>query len=91
MGAELITRNTLITQAGGSFMEFILGCNDWASNAGADMWRDFDVECIDKDVKILSENGVNYVRVRIWNDPYDKNGYGYGGGICDIDNAVEIG
>ena len=63
MGAELITRNTLITQAGGSFMEFILGCNYWASNAGADMWRDFDVECIDKDVKILSENGVKYMRV----------------------------
>ena len=44
-------------------MEFILGCNYWASNAGADMWRDFDIECIDKDVKILSENGVKYMRV----------------------------
>ena len=25
-------------------MDFILGCNDWASNAGADVWRDFDIE-----------------------------------------------
>ena len=44
-------------------MEFILGCNYWASNAGADMWRDFDIKCIDKDLKILSENGIKYMRV----------------------------
>lgn len=24
--------------------------------------------------KILSDNGVNYVRVRVWNNPYDENG-----------------
>ncbi len=39
----------------------------------------------------LSEAGVNYIRVRIWNDPFDANGNGYGGGNCDIDNAIEIG
>lgn len=41
--------------------------------------------------QILAENGINYIRVRVWNDPYDKNGNGYGGGNCDIANAVEIG
>ncbi len=46
----------------------------------------------EKDVyTILNENGINYVRVRIWNDPFDSEGRGYGGGNCDIDNAVEIG
>lgn len=46
----------------------------------------------EKDVyTILAENGLNYVRVRIWNDPFDKNGNGYGGGNCDIDNAVKVG
>ena len=35
-------------------------------------------------LKILSDNGVNYIRVRIWNDPYDKNGKGYGGGNNDL-------
>ena len=39
----------------------------------------------------LAEAGVNYIRVRIWNDPYDENGNGYGGGNCDIETAVEIG
>ena len=52
----------------------------------------YDHEGNEKDVyEILSENGINYIRVRVWNDPYDANGNGYGGGNCDIDNAVEIG
>lgn len=41
--------------------------------------------------KTLSENGINYIRVRVWNDPFDENGHGYGGGNCTIDTAVEIG
>ena len=39
----------------------------------------------------LAENGVNMVRVRVWNDPYDANGNGYGGGNCDTANAIAIG
>ena len=54
--------------------------------------RYYDFDGTEKDVyQILSENGINYIRVRVWNDPYDKNGNGYGGGNCDIENAVEIG
>ena len=41
--------------------------------------------------KTMSENGVNTIRVRVWNDPYDADGNGFGGGNCDIDCAVEIG
>ena len=41
--------------------------------------------------KTLAENGFNYIRVRVWNDPYDENGNGYGGGNCDIQNALAIG
>ena len=52
----------------------------------------YDFDGTEKDVyEILANSGVNYIRVRIWNDPYDKNGNGYGGGNCDIDNAIEIG
>ena len=39
----------------------------------------------------LAKSGVNYIRVRIWNDPYDKDGNGYGGGNCDIETACIIG
>ena len=41
--------------------------------------------------RILSENGVNYIRVRVWNNPYDASGNGYGGGNNDAAKAAEIG
>jgi len=41
--------------------------------------------------KTLSKAGVNYIRVRVWNDPYDANGNGYGGGNNDLDTAIAIG
>lgn len=39
----------------------------------------------------LAESGVNYIRLRVWNDPYDENGNGYGGGNNDVETAVELG
>jgi len=39
----------------------------------------------------LHEAGVNYIRVRVWNNPYDSNGKGYGGGDNDVAKAIEIG
>jgi len=39
----------------------------------------------------LAEHGLNYIRVRVWNHPYDADGHGYGGGNCDLKNALEIG
>nr|WP_308160523.1 MULTISPECIES: arabinogalactan endo-beta-1,4-galactanase [unclassified Bacillus (in: firmicutes)] len=41
--------------------------------------------------KTLHEAGVNYIRVRVWNNPYDSNGNGYGGGDNDLAKAIEIG
>ena len=39
----------------------------------------------------LAENGVNSIRVRVWNDPYDADGHGFGGGNNDVQTAIEIG
>lgn len=41
--------------------------------------------------KVLADAGLNYIRVRVWNDPYDENGKGYGGGNNDAAKAAEIG
>lgn len=41
--------------------------------------------------KLLKESGVNWVRIRVWNDPYDANGNGYGAGNNDIEKAVKMG
>ena len=56
-------------------------------------YYDFDGNELD-DVgffKLLYDNGINSVRIRVWNDPYDASGKGYGGGNCDIDRAVTMG
>lgn len=39
----------------------------------------------------LAQSGVNYIRLRVWNDPYDENGNGYGGGNNDVPTAIELG
>ncbi len=43
-------------------MSFLLGCNYWASNAGADMWRFFDKDTVRKDLRTLSSYGVTHIR-----------------------------
>ena len=73
--------------------DFILGMD--ASSvpsleAGGVQFYDFDGT--EKDVfAILAENGINYIRVRVWVDPFDGSGRGYGGGNCNLDTAVAIG
>ena len=56
-------------------------------------YRDFEGNQLDESgfFKLLAECGVNAVRVRIWNDPKDKDGNSYGGGHNDMDTAVAIG
>lgn len=39
----------------------------------------------------LAQAGVNYIRLRVWNDPYDENGNGYGGGNNDLATAIALG
>ncbi len=73
--------------------DFILGMDASsviAEEASGVRYYNFDGE--EQDVfKTLAESGVNYIRVRIWNDPYDADGNGFGGGNCDLDNAIAIG
>ena len=89
-----VTSDTLhVEQVENLSDDFILGMDAScvpALEAGGVVYYDHDGT--EKDVyQILSENGINYIRVRVWNDPYDEAGNGYGGGNCDIENALEIG
>ena len=61
-----------------------------AEEASGVKYYDFDGNETDL-FRLLAENGINYIRVRIWNDPYDDEGNGFGGGNCDIRTAAEIG
>ncbi len=62
------------------------------TNSGV-VFKDFNGNELDDSgfFTLLKDSGINYIRVRVWNDPYDENGNGYGGGNCDIDVAAKIG
>lgn len=44
-------------------MDYMLGVNFWGSKAGTEMWADWDEKSIDDDLKLLSNYGVEYLRV----------------------------
>ena len=61
-----------------------------AEEAGGAVYYGFDGR--EQDVfQTLAEAGVDHIRLRIWNDPFDALGRGYGGGNCDPDTAVALG
>lgn len=41
-------------------------------------------------LEILARYGINYVRLRLWNDPFDKSGEDYGGGVCDLNTVLTL-
>lgn len=56
-------------------------------------FKDFDGKLLDRQgfFDFLAGQGVNYIRLRVWNDPYDADGNGYGGGNNDLAAAKEMG
>ena len=54
--------------------------------------RYYDFEGVEQDVFLtMAQSGINTIRVRIWNDPFDENGNGFGGGNNDLKTAIQIG
>ncbi len=92
---------TISDKASGIFVEavenmsdnFILGCDVSsmiAEEKSGVVYYNEDGE--EQDLLLtLAENGVNTIRIRVWNDPYDSKGNGYGGGNNDVATAIEIG
>ena len=44
-------------------MDFIMGCNYWASHAGTEMWRKWDEAIVREDLKKLAAHGATWLRV----------------------------
>jgi endo-1,4-beta-mannosidase len=66
-----LSQDNILTRQGG----FAVGCNYWASHAGTHMWRDWKPEVVEKDFRLLSENGIKVLRVfPLWPDfqPIDQ-------------------
>ncbi|MCR5671032.1 MAG: glycosyl hydrolase 53 family protein [Butyrivibrio sp.] len=54
--------------------------------------RYYDFDGNEQDVfTTFAEAGINYIRLRVWNDPFDADGNGYGGGNNDLATAIELG
>ena len=73
--------------------DFLMGMDvsSWVSETESGVvYRDHEGN--EKDLfETLAECGINCIRVRVWNDPYDESGHGFGGGNNDINNAISIG
>lgn len=69
--------------------DFIMGADvsmlKQIENSGGKFYEDgVEKDCL----TILKEHGVNWVRLRIWNDPTDVNGNYLGGGNNDLESTV---
>lgn len=82
-----------VTPVDGITDDFIIGCDVSSliseEKSGVKYYSNDGTE---QDLLLtLAQNGVNTIRIRVWNDPYDENGKGYGGGNNDVDTAIAIG
>jgi arabinogalactan endo-1,4-beta-galactosidase len=74
----------------GERQDFIMGADISTINEIQKSGRKFyDLEGNEKPLmEILKENGVNWVRLRVWNDPRDEDGNWYGAGNTNKDNVI---
>lgn len=51
----------------------------------------YNKDGVEQDVfEILSEHGINYVRIRLWHNPFNSEGLAFGGGNNDTQIGIEI-
>ena len=59
------TQQLSLTQSG----KYVIGCNYWASHAGTNMWSDWRPDVLEADLKQMSEDGIQVIRVfPVWPD-----------------------
>lgn len=91
-----ISSDEIYVQSVGSLanrsVDFIMGMDASAVpslEAAGVTYKNFAGEVEDV-FKVLKDNGITDIRIRIWNDPKDSQGRTYGGGNCDLNNAIAI-
>ena len=73
--------------------DFIMGMDISSAIAELDsgvVYRDYEgnaLSGLDELCSFLKSNGITHLRIRVWNDPYDADGHGYGGGNNDVEKA----
>ncbi len=97
VSGDPINSNTIVaSKVDGLMQDFITGADisSYLSirKSGVD-YKDADGEKLTDEefFSLLKASGVNCVRIRVWVDPYDADGNGYGGGNNDIETAKYLG
>lgn len=68
--------------------KFFLGCNWWASNAGTNMWHEWDASVVENDIKKIKEAKLDVMRVfPMWSD-FQPLRMHYGG--CSTERELRI-
>lgn len=100
---EPVEANILVKRVPGLSSDFIKGVDISTYVVQKDsgvVYKDFEGNEVDNAqfFELLKGAGINYVRIRVWNDPYmsvSENDavikYGYGGGNNDVLKAIQIG
>ncbi|MCD7755202.1 MAG: arabinogalactan endo-1,4-beta-galactosidase [Firmicutes bacterium] len=50
----------------------------------------YDGGAADSALNILRRHGGNYLRLRLWNDPFTPEGADYGAGVCDLSTVLRL-
>ncbi|THF79044.1 arabinogalactan endo-1,4-beta-galactosidase [Cohnella fermenti] len=71
--------------------DFIRGVDVSMLSMVEDLGGQFYSDNVEGDaLEILHDNGANYVRLKLWVDPYDANGNPYGGGTNDFETTLAL-
>ena len=92
-GAEEAASNLYVKKEENLPEDFIFGMDIssvLAEEASGVKYYDFDGNETDL-FTLLAACGINTIRVRVWVNPYDDQGRGFGGGNCETAAAVTIG
>lgn len=71
--------------------EFIRGVDISTLDMLEDLGAKYYSDGVEGDaLEILNNNGANFVRLKLWVDPYDEEGNPYGGGNNDFDTTLSL-
>lgn len=73
------------------YSDFIRGADVSMLKDIEDLGGEFYDNGVKKDaLEIMKNHGANYVRLRLWVDPYDSEGNSYGGGSNDFNTTLYL-
>ncbi|MFO7851023.1 MAG: glycosyl hydrolase 53 family protein [Bacteroidota bacterium] len=90
-GTELLVPETGQIKPPGKQIEKMIGADISFLPQFEDRGRKYYEDGIEKDpVKILGDHGFNYIRLRLFVNPENENGYSPGRGFCGLEHTLQM-